>query len=64
MKRKDIILILSKYFGRYPTIVEINYFECTGQVKRVQDFTEEEHAAYNPSPRILEQAYKFICSKF
>ena len=60
MKRKDIILILSKYFGRYPTLVEINYFEITEQVKKVEHFTKEEHILYNPSPRILEKAYKFI----
>ena len=60
MKRKDIILILSKYFGRYPTVVEINYFERTGQVKQTGNFTPEEHVVYNPSPKVLEQTHKYI----
>lgn len=60
MKRKDIILILSKYFGRYPTVVEINYFEKTGQVKKVEHFSQEEHIVYNPSQYELKKAFDSI----
>ena len=58
--KKDKILILSRYFGRYPTVVEVYYFEVTGQVKEVKHFTKEEHALYNPSPRVLGKVYKYI----
>jgi len=61
MKRKDIVLLLDRYFERYPTVAEINYFEHTGVAKETKNFTKEEHELYNPSPRTLEQAYKFMC---
>lgn len=62
MKRKDIILMLSKYFGRYPTIVEVNYFMATDRIKKVQYFTAEEHERYNPERSKLQKAYKTICN--
>jgi hypothetical protein len=60
MTRKEASLLLSKYFRRYPKVVELNYYLSTGIIRRIDHFTDSDNKAYNPSIKELNRVFGYI----
>lgn len=60
MKRKEIAILIRKQLTRWPTIVEINYYALTGDVKTQKWFSLEEKQRFNPNSTDLKEVYDFM----
>lgn len=57
MNRKEISTSFMAVYGRFPTIVEVNYAVVAGNLKQTSDFNEYENAQFNPSQEELDEYY-------